>query len=106
MTIFSLCGGNPQYPRTVHIGWTATDSLQEMRTHIQEKKLPFSNSNCSEASNRLYVKIYYENIRDLKEQYNFNSILKKSKICDNAHTYLKILQILLILIMLLILCCF
>ena len=49
---FSLCGGNPQYPRTVHINWTRGESLQKKSIPKQMKNLPFL-VNCSEASNKL-----------------------------------------------------
>ncbi len=52
--LFSLCGGNPQYPRAVHIKWTTTGSFQETSIPELTKDLPFS-INCSQASNKMYV---------------------------------------------------
>ncbi len=50
---FSLCGGNPQNPRTVHITWnSATNSFQEILIPELTKTLPFS-VDCSEASNKM-----------------------------------------------------
>ncbi len=50
---FSLCGGNPQYPRTVHIMWTSdSDSFQEILIPAQ-MKTSILNVNCSEARNKL-----------------------------------------------------
>ncbi len=36
---FSLCGGNPQYPRTVYIKWnnSESDSFQEILVPAQMK---------------------------------------------------------------------
>ena len=50
---FSLCGGNPQFPRTVHITWNSANNYFE-KISIPElnKMLPFS-VNCSEASNKM-----------------------------------------------------
>ncbi len=51
---FSLCGGNPQYPRTVYIKWnnSDSDSFQEILVPAQ-MKTSILNVNCSEARNKL-----------------------------------------------------